>query len=330
MSTDVDSFLAHYGVKGMKWGVVKKREPGEKSNYRVNLEGHYISKGLSPADAAISAERRINVQKIIAAAGAVTVVAALGYTAGRHIGREFVDVKLKEGTPLQHVTSTADLKLKEMPFFTTYAKGDKKNIHALFPQVYQIDLAATKTITAPSNAKARKMLSEVLGQSKTMTSKEYARFNYRYFYDDSPESQKVVSDFFGKVKAAGYNSVLDPKPGGYAIAGAMRARLNKPLILLDGANSAIKLGEKAVDETLRKRTTTRLLFTGSASNLAKTFSPQGIALGAGLGTAAGVNQRMKVSAIDNYYKAHPTSTYTRSELAAMLVSNTNGYDVVVK
>ena len=41
--TDVDEFLAHYGRKGMKWGVVRSekelaREPGGKSKAKVAVE----------------------------------------------------------------------------------------------------------------------------------------------------------------------------------------------------------------------------------------------------------------------------------------------------
>ena len=322
MTTDVDDFLAHYGVKGMKWGVVKKKDPDRKSNHRINLEGHYIKKGLSAKDAAISADRRIKVEKAIALAGAATVTAAVAYAAGRYVGREFVDVKLKQGTPLQHITSTGNMQIKDLPLFTTFNKGDKKNIHALFPQTYQVDLSAKTAITAPSNYKARQMLSEVLGKNKTMSSSEYARFNYRYFYDDAPESQKVVSDFFGKVKAAGYNSVLDPKPGGYAVQG-IRARLHQPLIVLDADSNVRKIGEKAVSSELYKRAARKVLAKEAALSAA---FPLGVA-SVGLGSAAAVNSRMKVAAIDEYYKKYPNSTYTRSELSAMLLALSDKYVV---
>lgn len=55
MTNDIDDFLAHYGVKGMKWGVIRKelrKREGRaaKDQYLEDIESDYISK-FSGADA---------------------------------------------------------------------------------------------------------------------------------------------------------------------------------------------------------------------------------------------------------------------------------------
>lgn len=321
MSTDVDNFLAHYGVKGMKWGV--RKAPGEKSNHRITLEGKYIKKGLTVAEAEVAADRRIKVEKTIAIVGATTVAAALAYSAGRIIGRDYLDVKLKAGTPLQHVTEVGDMELKNLPLFTTFTKGDKKNIHGLFPMPNQINLETTKSITAPSNYKARKMLAETLGK-KRLSKSEYARFNYRYFYNqDEPANKRVVDEFFGKIKSAGYNSVLDPKPGGYRGPTGNIKRLHKPLIVLDATGAVRKTGEQRVGAIAQAAAEKRLLIKEVAAS-ASTFTGLTALL---TGAAATSNSREQVNAIDSYFSKNPTSTYSRSEVASMIRTSNGKYVV---
>jgi len=87
--------LIHFGVKGMKWGVRKEYEPHprdvasvpkKKSKRQLKLEDKYMKKGLSAADAEISAAKRAKIEKIIKVAGALTLTAATVYG-----GHKFVD-----------------------------------------------------------------------------------------------------------------------------------------------------------------------------------------------------------------------------------------------
>lgn len=71
-------YLAHHGIKGMKWGIRrfrnedgtlteagKKRynEDGSRKTHRDKLVSKYYNKGLSQSEAEAAAEKRISVEK---------------------------------------------------------------------------------------------------------------------------------------------------------------------------------------------------------------------------------------------------------------------------
>ena len=103
----------HHGVLGMKWGVrrtseksgynaLSKQKP-KKSNHRLKLEEKYKSKGMSNEEAEKAAARRIKAEKFIAAAAAITVVAATVYVARNH------HLKIKAEELSKTVKSWSDL-----------------------------------------------------------------------------------------------------------------------------------------------------------------------------------------------------------------------------
>lgn len=90
--------LYHYGVKGMKWGVITKKEPvgksrrkstkaddpstkppKKKSKHRLKLEAKYKEKGLTDEEAAKEADKRIKAEIIVGSAAAVAVTALAAY-----------------------------------------------------------------------------------------------------------------------------------------------------------------------------------------------------------------------------------------------------------
>ena len=333
MSTDVDDFLAHYGVKGMKWGVRREASLREKarkaessvsekafsevkSHYRTMIEARYIKKGASERDAQILADKSIRAHKIIAASTAVALTVALSAVATQKIGKEFTGVYIKEGTTLQHLSKNDKLGLSsDRHLYTTFNKLDKLNYQGTFAaemggltgtQIHKIDLKAITNIKAPSNKQAKKIYDEVMGQ-RGSTSGYRAFINGFYKGDQSGE---VYTKFKAALKENGFNAVIDTTDQN------AYARAFKPLIVFDSKHNLVEQGARALSkkEIVQKYSATRLSqMVLSESGL------KSIGVGASVGAmVAGSSYGTEKALIDNYYRQNPGSKLSRAQVAVDL------------
>ena len=89
-----DDYVAHFGIKGMKWGVRRyqnndgsltptgKTRYDKKSDHQLKLEAKYQQKGKSKTEAEAAAKKRVKIEKTIAigagiAAGSVAAYALI-------------------------------------------------------------------------------------------------------------------------------------------------------------------------------------------------------------------------------------------------------------
>ena len=93
-----DECLAHYGIKGMKWGV--RKDPDRPSNSVDRRTAKYMNRGMSQADAEKKAARKAKqIKAFIAIAGVVAVSAAV-YSTYHYIGKQYTPVLLEKGLML--------------------------------------------------------------------------------------------------------------------------------------------------------------------------------------------------------------------------------------
>lgn len=326
MADDVDNFLEHYGVRGMKWGVIRKNpsvktaskstakaaeSPRPQSAYRVMLEAKYLKAGNSRADAIAKADKSIKIQKIVAITGAATVATALAYAGGAKLAKEFTGVKLAEGTTFQHISKSGSLDLSDKHLYTTWAKADKFNYQGTFSaelggNANAISLKSIGKIKAPSNFQGQKILAESMGKDKISRS-TYDTFVRGYYKNGDSELYKKFKETMGK---KGFNAVIDTTDQNFY------AKAYKPVIVFDSKNNLVQKGARAISnkEMMAKFTTTKL-----AQSMVDPDTLVKITAGTATGSlfVAGAMKSNNV-AIDKYLAKHPNSTLTRADAALAL------------
>lgn len=328
---EVDTFLIHYGVKGMKWGQSTKSttarnsngvplKDSEKSAHRVRLEAQGVKKGLSQADAEKRAAGKIKTEKILLAVGAVAVVGLAAYAAKKGYDKSFTDINLPAGFELKNLNALGDNQDLNRRMFTTINEGDGKKYKGLLAEalrknrsdttIYEATLTATENIKAPSQRQAAKLYEEFGKANPIGASKPYREFN-QALVGPNPINDK----FYSFMKSKGYNAILDANDqfiSGYDT--------KHPLILFNAASSTVKSGQKIVDAAttgkLAKRQTTLLM--------SKQLAPL---VGLGLAYAGGVkamDTKSKYGAVNKYFKDNPNSELSYAEVFANVKGGANG------
>lgn len=263
---EVDDFLAHYGVKGMRWGV--QRNNGPRLTRRERLEKAYTTK-YGEAVAKTKVESRLRTEKIIAISGAVLLTTAVAVVVGRKLHSEFAPINLKKSTLLQNINQHGtDLDLDRVTF-ATYKKRDNKIYREKFvdellsrigrggDNVYATQLKPVKDLKIPSKAKARDLFVEweksrgiVPKTSSTIKINGVTRkvkSNVTTRMVNSNRSNQILGNkpgpdsFLAYVAKQGFDGiqdVMDQRKGSY--------NASKPIMFYNGAQSVAVKGAEFV------------------------------------------------------------------------------------
>lgn len=324
MSTDVDDFLAHYGVKGMKWGVIRKSPSGSSngppSRREVRTTAAYIRKGYDPREAEKKAAGRIKVENILLASGGVALAAGAGYVAYRAGERHFGKVNLPMGAKVHHVNVHGpDLNIQDKPMFVSFDKRDQKFYDSVFANfarnrakaenIYKSTLEATTDIRAPSNMEARRLYRDFAKQYGSTQS--YADFNYS-FNGEGQGSARLKKKFAEYMGEKGYNAMID----NFDSVKSARLRTTKPTILFDPTRSIKKVEDVLIDSGTLPAKALRYDLVGTAARAGSSPAAIGIGVLAGLGAFS--NYRSEESGreqrVDAFKSKNPSTKLTDAEI----------------
>lgn len=189
MYDDVDP-IAHYGVKGMKWGVrhdkpssggLKKRASGAvskavtpSSERKKKLVEYYKKQGYIERDAKAKAEARAKAERVALIAGGITLGTA-ATIAGVYFGRKAfvanVDTWIRAGTKLQNLNSHNPKEMQQA-FYATLKRSDKNLYKGTYARnlLYKGEVfnttIKTDRIKLASERTGRKMLENLMKNDK--------------------------------------------------------------------------------------------------------------------------------------------------------------------
>lgn len=349
MSTEVDIFLAHYGKKGMKWGVINEDDDSVGSSKsststakpsaeavdataqkigkrRLALQAKYLNEGHSQEEAERRADKRIKAEKILAVAGVVAVASAGAYVGQKEYGKRFSEVVLREGTELRYINALGPKADYNRRLYTTFNEGDTKKYRGMLAkqlqsnqagsQIYETVLTATQDIKAPSHKQAEKIYNELLKNgslSGGFTRQSYVEFNRALVNTKGDRGDS--GRFYDELKKRGYNAVLDSNDqfvSGY--------NTKHPLILFNAASSTVKTGESVVNQ----KTIDGLYNRQMAAVVAKSFAPTAAIGAAAIGAHRYVTSKSKYALVNKYMEEHPNTDRTPAEIYASIKLGPDG------
>lgn len=341
MSVDVDDFLAHYGVKGMKWGVIRDRDSGSSGSgsdsepkpagrRQVALEAKYIQKGNSLETAQQKAAKRAKVEKILLVAGGVTLAGAAAYAGHREYGKRFTEITLKAGSELKYINNTGSKTDLNRRLYTTFNEADTQKYRGMLAKqlqknqsgstIYETVLTAKENIKAPSHKQAEQVFKDLV-KSGALDVKVYGKNQtYKEFNTDLVRGNtKEATTFYEALKKKGFNAVLDSNDqfvSGY--------NTKHPLILFNAASSTVKTGEKIIDQ----KTVDGLYSRQVAGVMARQFAPVAAVGAAAVGAHRYIESKSKYATVNRYLDEHPNTKRSPAEIYASLQVQPNGlYEV---
>lgn len=246
MNSDVDSFLAHYGVKGMKWGVTKDQ--------------HREYKEVASRDTTNMVKRAgstVQMTRYFSQGG--TLKKQQKYTQDWYDklegGKEFIE----KGASLNRVVRGVDDRALAGRLYVSKLKSDNEMYKAVIPavqkkfafgqkqyhSVYQVELETKKRLAMPSQKERVDAFIETIQtptgrewmkkngykreidelNAKEMGLKAYKKFN-KYAGD---QGSKMNDAYFNKLKSRGYDALIDDNDAGIWS--------KKPMILLSPSST---------------------------------------------------------------------------------------------
>lgn len=365
--------LYHYGVKGMKWGIRRYQNKDgsltnagknkyqnesdkstNRSSHRSRIESKYISKGMSPKQAKMAADRRIKTEKIIAITAGITVASIAAYATNKYI-KDYCDKTIKSGKLLQRVEMKDTGGKLYDNFYASYKKSDNikytgklgRERYQQTGKAYTMSLLVKDDVKVASKNNAKKVFKDLYKNDKKFAeyvhnlpssissnekpirfaklgtytdgelSKLYENFNSKLAGNHDSYSSKT---FYSAMKSKGYNAIQDindMKFNDY--------KTKNPLIVFDakGKVSVTNFRELTVAEISKNLDQAKKIQKAEDYvNKIITGSKKGATYALGATVPVGVSYAFNTKAINNYRKQHPNTKLSDREIIGMLYGNT--------
>lgn len=287
----VPDYLYHHGIKGQKWGVrrfqkkdgtltsegKKRYSDGDDKNtstssshkkikvtHRDVLEKKYRDKGMSPEEAKAAADKRIKVEKVVAATAGLTVAACAAYYAKNKWTETYCDQILSSGTTFHNLDSAANYRPGEH-LYVNYRQNDVNYFRGHFAvnkmrktgHVFNHTLTAESDVKIPSINTRKNVFKELYdndeqfrmvfnlhsGNKHDMNNpnKVYKDMWQKFGDKDNAPFNEVKRKYFDALSQKGYNAIVDEWDTNKRVF-----RSDAPLILLNTSDKAF--GKMSINE----------------------------------------------------------------------------------
>lgn len=249
--------LAHFGIKGMKWGVRRytdakgrlTREGREHYNkkpltrHQEKISAKWQKLGLSKKDADIQAKRRAETERLVLAVGGVTLAAATAYGVHKYLDRT-TDKLLGKGSDLGRVANN-NSKNMEDAFYVFDNDADRKKYVGLYGKtlqgsdgksVFEKSLKVVGDIKVASPETGRKAFANLISSDSEVMKYAKEAFNSGALNDVVPARRQLYSRALqdinqGKWTKSAYEAfninLVDHSESGNKVASKFYDRLKK-------------------------------------------------------------------------------------------------------
>ncbi len=262
---EVDAFIIHYGIKGMRWGVQKDQS----SFYNPKSSKEFTKKASKHAKQALKPSTDARIDRLF------------GKSQINYSELSTKEVILKRGQEFARITQRKNETLRDMTY-AAYTKEDRAryvsvmaNVQGLrfakrsYKPTYEVTLKATKNLKSPSEKVRLDAFVELMSASvipvglrgkKTLTGREYlARTGlkrevkrldnqqlgekyYHAFVANQFANRPLNTAYFNSIKAKGFNALMDDNDRGIVA--------DEPIMILDtkGSIKTTKIRQLTNDE----------------------------------------------------------------------------------
>lgn len=226
-----EDFLAHYGVKGMKWGVTKDQHRTYSENASSSTEGMVKRAGSS-----------VQMTRYFAKGGAIKKQQQ--YTDEWYDKLDTGKTYLEKGQTLNRVVRGVDDRALSGRLYVSHLASDKDMYQAVIPavqkkfafgqkeyhSVYSVELVAKKKMSLPSEKERIDTFIETIktpagrewmkasgykAEINELNAKEQGLKAYKKFNKVAGNQELAVTDtYFNKIKSKGYDAILDDNDAG--------------------------------------------------------------------------------------------------------------------